>query len=41
MVYSGMVPSHVVNFLSACNIPPTDPTTIRKKVSEGTKNSNP
>lgn len=34
MVHSGMGPSHVVNFLSACNIPPIDPSTIRKKEKE-------
>ena len=34
MVHSGMGPSHVINFLSACNIPPPDPSTLRKKEKE-------
>lgn len=34
MIHSGMDPSHVVSFLSACNIPPIDPSTIKKKEKE-------
>ena len=34
MVHSGMGASHVVNFLSTCNIPPPDPSTLRKKEKE-------
>ena len=31
MVHAGMGPTHVVNFLSTCNIPPPDPKTLRKR----------
>ncbi|XP_061168272.1 uncharacterized protein LOC133177209 [Saccostrea echinata] len=34
MIHSGMGPTHVVNFLSTCNIPPIDATTLRKKEKE-------
>lgn len=34
MVHSGMGATHVVNFLSSCNIPPPDPSTLRKKEKE-------
>lgn len=31
MVNAGMGPSHVVDFLSGCNIPPIHPSTLNKK----------
>ena len=34
MVHSGKGPPHVVSFLSACNIPQFDPSTIKKKEKE-------
>ena len=34
MVQAGMGATHVVNFFSTCNIPPPDPSTLRKKEKE-------
>lgn len=34
MIHSGMGPTHVINFLSTCNIPPIDTTTLKKKEKE-------
>lgn len=34
MIHSGMGSSHVDSFLSACNIPPINPSTIKKKEEE-------
>lgn len=31
MLHSGMGPTHVVNFLSTCNSPPIDATTLKKQ----------
>ncbi|VDI63174.1 Hypothetical predicted protein [Mytilus galloprovincialis] len=34
MINAGMGPSHVNNFLTGCNIPPVDASTLRKKQKE-------
>lgn len=34
MIHAGMGPTHVINFLSTCNIPPINTTTLKKKVKE-------
>ena len=34
MINAGMGPSHVNSFLTGCNIPPVDESTLRKKQKE-------